>query len=711
MIAFEYNVLIEVFMSDLDFEQGHLDKVVNDLKQTRSVVIKKLDKLNESKKDDNYLAVAQSYAYARRIADIDKHGSSPYFAKIVYKDDSEQKPENLYIGKVGFCNYNNDLIVIDWRAPISTIYYDSEVGDVSFVSPDGVCHGQMLLKRQLEIANGKVLSLNDSDLMTNDELLRPYLNQSADKRLKNIIATIQAEQNAIIRAPRQNLIVQGVAGSGKTTVALHRLSYLIYQMKKFDTTADYLIIGPNKVFLKYISSVLPELDTESATQLTYEEIAQMVVGEDFKLKDKNEVLKDLSDDKPEPVHLKFKNSKKFQNLIDNFLEDFAIRLLPNNINFMGVEIFSKDQLIEIYNQNRGGDIQSEFLRIAKILVGKMSNPKVSKVMLAQVFNRAKEEGINLSLKDEWKLRDIFEGGKIEFFKKQIMFKKISILKIYGEFIKYLSEIGGFDYLVKSTQQNIKNKVFDFEDMPALIYLKQRIMRFAGFDNICHVIIDEAQDLGEFHYIALKYLFPNCVFDLFGDMNQAIYGYSSIENWGQANNILLNGNCQFYHLTKSYRTTIEIMEASNQIGSCIDLVIGQPVIRHGERVKVFETTKNEYDTILTNYVKELQNKFTTVAVLCKSEKECEKVSEILTKFEINHKILQDDSEICGVMITTVYQSKGLEFDGVIIANASENMYDTKKVVDMKLLYVGMTRAMHELKILSVGNVVSVLESLK
>ena len=229
-------------------------------------------------------------------------------------------------------------------------------------------------------------------------LFRSYLNQSADKRLKSIISTIQAQQNAIIRAPRKNLIVQGVAGSGKTTVALHRLSYLIYQMKKFETTADYLIIGPNKVFLKYISYVLPELDTENATQLTYEEIAQEVVGEKFKIKDKNEVLKDLSDENPAPKCLKFKNSADFQKLIDEFIEKLAIELLPKNINFMGVEVFSKEQLIEFYCQNKGGDIQSEFARLSNFLTGKLSNPKVSKVVLQEVFARAKAEGVNLDRK-------------------------------------------------------------------------------------------------------------------------------------------------------------------------------------------------------------------------------------------------------------------------------------------------------------------------
>ncbi len=698
-------------MSDLDFEKRHLEKVVKELQETRDIVIKKLDKLNLTKtKDENDLAVALSFAYAKRINDIEKHGSSPYFAKIVYKDDSEQVADNLYIGKVGFCNNDDEMLVVDWRSPISTLYYDSEVGKVSYKSPEGTKTGQMLLKRQIEIVDGKIVSITDSDLMTNDELLRPYLNQASDKRLKNIISTIQAEQNTIIRAPRQNLIVQGVAGSGKTTVALHRLSYLIYQMKKFDTTADYLIIGPNKVFLKYISGVLPDLDTENATQFTYEEIAQIVLGESFKLKDKNEVLKDLSDNKPAPKELRFKNSKLFKELIDDYLNKFAIELLPKNINYMGVEVFSKGELEEIYKQNRGGDIQSEFLRLSNILTGRLTNPKVSKEMLSKVFARAKEEGVSMGLKDEWKLRDIFEKGKADFFKKQIMFKKISIINVYKDFINFLKNKGDFDYLISSTLQNIKSKVFDFEDLPALIYLKQKICPYKEFENICHVIIDEAQDLGEFHYLALKQLLTNCVFDLFGDMNQAIYGYSSIENWDQANQILLDGRCQYYRLTKSYRTTVEIMDASNLIGNFVELVVGQPVIRHGKPVKAYEFSAKDYQGQLIRLIQEKMKEFSTVALLCKNEKECERVSQILKGGDVSHVILQDNSEIRGVMVTTVYQSKGLEFDCVILTDASKKQYDTNKVLDMKLLYVGMTRAMHELKILSIGEISQVLKQL-
>lgn len=697
-------------MSDFKFEKSHLENVIDELKENRGCLLKKLERVNQTKMDPE-LATALTNAYNRQILDIDNHGNSPYFAKLVYKDDQESKEEELYIGKVGFFNSKDEQIVIDWRAPISTLYYDSEVGRVEYSSPEGLKQGELNLKRQLIVENNTLLSMTDSDLMTNDELLRPYLNQNADKRLKTIIATIQSEQNKIIRAPRKNMVVQGIAGSGKTTVALHRLSYLIYQMKKFDTTSDFLIVGPNKIFLQYISSVLPDLDTGDASQFTYEEIAKEVVGENFKVADKNNVLKELVSSKSAPEYLKRKTDLSFKDKIDEFLFDIADKFLPNNINFKGAEIFSKGQLKEFYNQNRGGDLQSEFIRLSNFLAGRLSNPKISRDILADVSRQARENVLEIGLKDEWKLRDMFEKGSQDFLKKQIVFKKLSVFGVYSDFLKWLKNDSEYVELADATLENIKHKLFDYEDLPALIYIKQCLLPCKKFDNICHVIIDEAQDLGLFHYEALKKLFNGCIFDLYGDLNQAIYGYSSIKDWKEVDEKVLQCDSQYYELTKSYRTTIEIMEAANLVGNSITLVKGQPVIRHGEKVEVFEYSKDDYEKIMVETVKASKEKFSVVAILCMNNKECESVQKLLERNDIESTVLKDDSKITGVVISTVYQSKGLEFDSVILNDASEKQFDQKSEVEMKLLYVALTRAMHELKILSKGKVVSVLQSLK
>ena len=710
-------------MSEFEKEKKHLEDVKTELKASKAHYLKKLEDLDNNKAIDPDLAESLALTYLKALDNIERHADSPYFAKLIYKDEDEPQDEELYIGKVGFADRQNKRIVIDWRAPISSLYYDSEVGKVNYVAPGGVMSGDLKLKRQIVIENSHLKEYNDSDLLTNDELLKPYLDKASDKRLRSIVATIQSEQNKIIRAPRSNMIIQGVAGSGKTTVALHRLSYLIYQMKKNDASKEFLIIGPNKIFLNYISSVLPELDTGNVTQMTYEELAKEIIGEKFKILDKNTTLRNLSEGIPAPKYLKIKTSKEYKKLLDVFLGEIDKSLLPKSVTYKGVELYSRDELYSFYKVVKTGNIKYDFEKLSEYIVGRLAIEPRGEELLNKLMSRADEAGIKISLKEKWDLQKSFDRKNASLFKKQINVGKISILQLYKSFVETLKNVSGYEELAEKTLENLNKKALippfmsidqevDFEDLGALVYLKQKVSENKKFKNISHVVVDEAQDLGLLHFCGLKLALNNAVTDLYGDLNQAIYGYSSIDNWQEVVDEVLDSKCNYQELKKSYRTTVEIMEAANLVSNSANIVKGTPVIRHGDQVYITEYNANNYIKTLTNLVLSESEKYGNVAIICKNLKECAYVSQMLKKQNISNTILQGDQEqkINGVMVLTVQDSKGLEFDSVILNDASEYKYDKNNVVDMKLLYVAMTRAMHNMNVLSNGKVVETLKSL-
>ena len=266
--------------------------------------------------------------YSEKLRLMEKSIDKPYFARLDFARDGETKLEKLYIGKVGVMDEDNNNIVIDWRAPVSSMYYDSNIGRASYIAPEGTCTGELMLKRQYDIENRELKSYQDVDTVSNDELLKPYLNASADNRLKNIVSTIQHEQNSIIREPiSKNIIIQGVAGSGKTTVALHRIAYLVYNYRESIKPNQYLVIGPNKFFVNYISGVLPDLDVENVKQLTYEELCSEFLNEEISLinEDKKIALSILNEDTLK--YEKFKVSMEMKNALDKFIQEMDLNIL------------------------------------------------------------------------------------------------------------------------------------------------------------------------------------------------------------------------------------------------------------------------------------------------------------------------------------------------------------------------------------------------
>ena len=264
-------------------EEIYLSDTIKKFAEALRLTDMRLEAIPRMYADNPRILYSMLTQYERRKAILDRTKDRPYFARIDFRFD-DGREEECYIGKVGVADDKSQLITVDWRAPIAVPYYDSNVGKTSFQGPKGVISGELLLKRQYEIDNGLLISFQDVDTVSNDEILKSYLGTSVDSRLKNIVATIQQEQNQIIREPMsKNMIIQGSAGSGKTTVALHRIAYLVYNYMASTKPDQFLVIGPNKFFVKYISSVLPELDVDNVEQLTYDEIVRKILGIDFTL--------------------------------------------------------------------------------------------------------------------------------------------------------------------------------------------------------------------------------------------------------------------------------------------------------------------------------------------------------------------------------------------------------------------------------------------
>ena len=623
--------------------------------------------------------------YLEKIRLMEKSLNKPYFARLDFKRDGESDIEELYIGKVGVIDEKNNNIIIDWRAPVSSMYYDSNIGDASYKAPEGICTGKLLLKRQYEIENKQLKSYQDVDTVSNDELLKPYLEASVDNRLKNIVSTIQHEQNRIIREPvNKNLIIQGVAGSGKTTVALHRIAYLVYNNRENIKPEQYLIIGPNKFFVNYISGVLPDLDVEDVKQLTYDELCSEILQENITLIDEDvKLLKSIKNEK-ELTYQKIKVSMQFKKALDKYIKEIKESIIPiYGVRINEKEIISNEFIKQIYNSFEELD--------------EYDNIKTRLMRTNLFFEKYIDE--NIEQYREYSEKELKKVLKT-YFNKLIP----KIPKIYQNFLsnldKYLEISEDIKEQVKINIINLKNKKFEFEDLSSLIYLKAKINGIDEYGKYKQIVIDEAQDYGEFTFFSLKFILKNAAFSIFGDLAQSIYQYRSIENWESVLNNTFRYQGEIQYLLKSYRTTTEIMDSANNITKYIKLNTAKPVIRHGKKVSFIKyKEKNEQISLIKRILEQYKTQnYKTIAIICKNEEEAQELYIKLEMNDIKNITLNDTEYNGGICIITSYLAKGLEFDGVIISNSGEEEYNSNKIIDMKLLYVAMTRPLHELTIL-------------
>lgn len=627
----------------------------------------------------------------------------PYFGRIDFDSNLSTGGDKIYIGRCGI-SHNGKSIVTDWRAPISSLYYDSELGQVSFETQAGISRGYLNLKRQLNIKNGKLIDVQDSSLVTSDELLKPYLSVNADNKMKIIIESIQKEQNSIIRRKTTgNIIVQGVAGSGKTSVALHRIAYLMYNLGSKASADQFLVLGPNKYFLNYVSSILPELETEPVKQNTLLEFLNEYLGEKSNLKLQDEKISN-------PNIEKFKTSLKYKELIDIFMHNYlSNNIVINDFKIGDDVIFSANEIIEMLFISGNGYPNFEFTKIyfTKKLKNEMND------IYDKLNEKYREIYTKLHKSDPYRKEIIEKSNQlynclkvdgIKLLKKYFKEIEKNPIDIYKEFLVMLDQINIVElttkeilYLQKEALLNLKKKTISFADIPALIHINYLLT--GKKMNYKYIVIDEAQDYSLFHFKVLQEISNNANFAIYGDIAQAIYSYRSINNWEEVNSYVFDNKASIINLNKSYRTTIEITNNANNVLNYMNLKLAEPVIRHGSEVKIDERT-NDTDfkvNVINNWI---DDGYKTIAIICKSDDECKKVYKELLLKGINCKYLsaKDDEYLGGVFVLTSASSKGLEFDAVIINDASDTVYSEKSDIDMHLLYVASTRALHEQVIL-------------
>lgn len=681
--------------------------------------------------DEQYIQ-NMSKIYSNKLKNLNNAVSVPYFARVDFKEDKQNNIQKIYIGKTGIFNDDYEVVVTDWRAPISSIYYDGQLGNVEYECPDGIIKGDLSKKRVYTIENSILKDYQDIDITTNDEILQECLNENSEARLKNIISTIQSEQNKIIRAKMSNpLIVQGVAGSGKTTVALHRIAYLVYTYEKEFNPDEFLIIAPNKFFLDYISNVLPDLGVDYVRQQTFEEFMLENIDANFEINPINVELSNIVNQNGKTDLIKksanFKSSLRFKELIDEFIDKFLKSNLPKgDFKISDIVVFNHDEVIDMFmNYFKNNSINDSKKMLTAILQKRVSNianeliDRLSEQRKSKLYNidknlsddKVKEIRLEIFKETEYEMQQLFKGGKklvLDYLKN---FKIEKVLSIYKKIIsdkilfdKYVkSEL--YEYILETYKKNIKSKKVEYEDLAPLFYIQNRFWGNINNLKLEHIVIDEAQDLGEFQFYNFKEIVkPNMSMTILGDISQGIYSYKGINNWNKLNQIVFDNKASIEYLKESYRTSMEIMnEANTIINKIVDnenIILAQPIERHGDKVEHWKIDSEDskiskiYEIIKTH----LEAGHINIAVITKDFDESIELHKKLTNYEVDIKLISEnlDKYTGGTIIIPSYLSKGLEFDSVIISDS--NKY-SENILDTKLLYVACTRAMHTLDIIS------------
>ncbi|HDR7641895.1 DNA helicase UvrD [Bacillus wiedmannii] len=632
----------------------------------------------------------------------------PYFGRLDFQEDGKEDVMPIYIGKVGVSHKDTmKPIVIDWRAPVASMFYSFTGGEelAFYQSPDGLVEGDVYLKRNISIRKRELERVVDTyvkgneDVSHADDFLLYRLGENKDNKLKDIVSTIQSEQNDIIRAERNlPLLIQGVAGSGKTTIALHRLAFLIYEYREQLEAERMIVFAPNSLFLDYISSVLPELGVGNISQTTFPDWALRMLDDSVKLKQTEEKLKEafsINRDEEKVMLGKLKGTLEFKSFIEERMVQFEKELIPTS----DFEAWDK-AIIPVEDIKKWMQVEYKHYPLKKRrerLIGRM------------------KRWIEIELKkygetNEKKLLKKEATKRLNTYMK--FWPKMSALSLYSSILKSKEILEILpEELVKETEKNCRKKEVYVEDLPALIYIHHRITGIEIGQKFHHVVIDEAQDFSPFQVYVLKEITLGNSFTILGDLSQAIYDYQGIEDWSAFKEVFQETG--YYELTRSYRSTKEIIEFANEIIKNAEIPVGlaTPVFRSGEEVKVIHA-EDQFNEIMKT-LKHLQNEdVKTIAVIGRTDDECRDIYEKLTNAGLAVNVIEADQSKYegGISVVPVYLAKGLEFDAVLLIDVDEEHYKNTKH-DAKLLYVGCTRSLHDLWIFHSGEASSLIKGLK
>lgn len=655
-------------IKNLEIIISKLDEVINnnvkDLREYKNYLWENQSELDRAEKSavrhNVTQAVLSSEAIVERKKRIRKMIEIPYFGRIDFQEDKQKNALPIYIGIHSYYDTEkNENVIHDWRAPISTMFYDYETGKAQYESPLGIIKGIITLKRQYRIRRSVMEFMLESSVNIQDDILQKELSSTSDERMKNIVATIQREQNLIIRNEEaKTLIIQGVAGSGKTSIALHRVAYILYRFKGEISSKDILIISPNKVFADYISNVLPELGEETIEECGFEELMSKQLQDKYKFQTFFEQVTEVIEKHDEAFieRIRFKSSVEFIDKMDKFF------LYVENNCFQAVDIkigripVPKEYIEERFKAYHRIPMRSRFEPIAKDIIRELQITAPNLELTTTDKNNIKAE-----------IKKMFSGN--------------NDLSLYQSFYEWLGKPELF--------KRGKNRQLEYADVAPLLYLKLKMEGLKEKNPIKHLLVDEMQDYTPIQYKVLSLLFP-CNKTILGDALQSVNPYSST-NYMDIQRVL--AGAEVMKLCKSYRSSYEITNFAQKISKSPDLIA---IERHGAEPEVltFNTADKELE-YLHQYVGNALKGTGSIGIICKTEKEAIKLHSILSERTDQVCLLSSESAAFsnGIIVTTAHTAKGLEFDEVIVPFVTDKEYNNE--MDRSLLYIACTRAMHRL----------------
>lgn len=668
----------------------------------------------------------------RLLSNINKTMDNPYFTRVDFMNE-EEEVEKLYIGKWGVIDPKTQKpVIIDWRSPIANLYYTHQVGPANYQTPNGQVNGEIILKRLFEIEKAKIINIVEADIISEGDYLNDVLSDHADARLKDIVTTIQSEQNAVLRSNhRAPLIVQGVAGSGKTTIALHRIMWMLYTFQDTMQPSNIMVIAPSPIFLDYISAVLPDMGVEDVIQETFYGLAcRLCKTKLYKVDDANILLNLLDTNIDQSVketlinYSRFKGSLKFKEFLLEYINLLPGIILPSQGLYLGnKQVLSAKKILDLFTIElspfnyaaRVKQLKKALSNIYKAFVIQEKNALEQKVKKRANYLREsikkdiqKRQEIMLKLYSarDKKIAVIDNYAKVAVNEYIKMIKVPKLLDCYVHFLSEFMPAEQNDELLSAWNisrkiiiDNLSKKTMETSDIPPLLIIQKELFGHSERLNIHHTVLDEAQDFSPFMFDTLKSFTHNNSFTIVGDLTQGIYAYQGVQDWLDMKNEVFDETATYHELVTSYRNTVEIM---NLAESCAmrhskNRTPAKPVLRHGMKPKLIKS-----NTIALAIIDEINehkaNKMKTIAIIDKMPDDCKKLYKMLKKHLPEIKYLDDKetSYTGGIMVMPAYLCKGLEFDCVIIANGEDENF-SDDLLHCRVMYVCLTRPIQSLSI--------------
>ena len=695
-----------------------------DAEETISSIRQQAELLHERERSEEVLK--KQMQTLRRLA------HAPYFGRIDLKEQGQSQAEPIYIGLASLMDESEeDFLIYDWRAPISSVYYDAEIGSVSYEAPAGTIKGELTGKRQYVFRRGHLKAMFDTSLAIGDERLKDALSDQASTSMKTIVATIQKEQNKAIRNEKNRfLIVQGVAGSGKTSVAMQRAAYLLFRHREQLDAQQLILFSPNELFSNYVSTVLPELGEENMTQQTLKGYLYKRLGHRFTVENHFEQLEYiLSNEQTDRFRtrkrsIELKSSPSFKERLDEWIGALQMEgVLFKDLRFKGRTIVKKGDIqTYFYCLNNDVSLQNRLKLTAEWLLKELAKQEgrerssewveqerelVDKEALMKTYHQVdgkypNEDLFDLEDQQEKLLEKQIVNEAFRPLQKQVRsFSFLDIDRMSEQFLMsdIHANVEGFSQVALFTVHELKHNRLLYEDSAPYLYLLDQLKGLRVNRSIKHVFIDEAQDYSSFQLMYLQMLYPRARFTIVGDYSQ------SLNHQTGTTADLLSGTglpqeSTYIEFHKSYRSTKPIMLFCRELLPKPEVV--EPFDRDGKQPTVVKAS-NQMTMIqpMAETIEAAQDSgYQTIAVLTKTAQEAKKAHAALSEWLQIQLVTEDHHEYeTGIVVLPTYLAKGIEFDTVVVFNASDENYQTEQ--ERLHLYTACTRAMHELTLFTVG----------